>query len=85
MTVEFNENESVKTASVLRGRILEAFSEKEIVFDLSSLRRIDCAVGQLILASLREGKKRNVQIRFRGLSPALETQFELIGFKRRYS
>jgi anti-anti-sigma regulatory factor len=82
MTIEFNQNESVKTVSVLREKILGAFSEHEVVFDLSSLRRIDCAIGQLILSSLAEGKQRNIKIIFRGLSPILEKQFNLIGIKR---
>jgi anti-anti-sigma regulatory factor len=82
MVVVFRENESVKTSAVLRQKILDAFSENEIVFDLSSLKRIDCSVGQIILSSIMEGKKRRVKIKFRGISELVEKQFLLIGIKR---
>jgi anti-anti-sigma regulatory factor len=83
MVVVFHENESVKTASVLRQRILDAFADSEVVLDLTSLNGIDCAVGQIILSSVMEGKKRRVKIKFRGISDIVEKQFLLIGIKRK--
>jgi anti-anti-sigma regulatory factor len=79
-----DERTGIKTVSKMKADILLLMAEgDDLSIDMVKVRRIDCAVGQLLIATQKEGKARGIAVRLTGISPEVKRQLSLCGVIKR--
>jgi anti-anti-sigma regulatory factor len=76
----FSEDAGIRNIAAVKNDIIELFDKREdIELDFSDIRRIDLSVGQLLLATMKEGESRSVKVSISGASSEVQKQLAYCG------
>jgi anti-anti-sigma regulatory factor len=81
MMVKFDASAGIRSALIIKEKIMKAINSGECVCDFTDLKRLDCALAQIVVSAMKEGRSRGIKVKIKGLSPEVTEQFMYCGIK----
>ena len=81
--VDVDSDISVKNIREFHSMLGESLEHDDsIVLDFANVERVDMSVVQVVASALREARKRNKSLRFKGINDNVKNQFRICGLIR---
>ncbi len=78
--IQLDENTNVKNVTDLKSLLIDALGgEREVLLDLSKVKRIDLATAQVLIAAGREARAASKTIKLKSVSADVRKQLSLCG------